>query len=34
MEETGDIHLLMRQLDHSSATTAALYSNPEQEKAK
>ncbi|WP_257985981.1 tyrosine recombinase XerS [Bacillus sp. M6-12] len=34
MEETGDIHLLMRQLGHSSTTTAALYSNPEQEKAK
>ncbi|MBV7509667.1 tyrosine recombinase XerS [Bacillus sp. sid0103] len=34
MEETGDIHLLMRQLGHSSTTTAALYSNPEQEKAQ
>lgn len=34
MEETGDIHLLMRQLGHTSTTTAALYSNPEQEKAK
>jgi site-specific recombinase XerD len=34
MEETNDIHLLMRQLGHTSTTTAALYSNPEQEKAK
>ena len=34
MEETKDIHLLMRQLGHASTTTAALYSNPEQEKAK
>lgn len=33
-EETGDIHLLMRQLGHSSTSTAALYSNPDQEKAK
>ncbi|MDE3841053.1 tyrosine recombinase XerS (plasmid) [Bacillus methanolicus] len=33
MEETGDIHLLMRQLGHSSTTTAALYSNPEEQKA-
>jgi site-specific recombinase XerD len=34
MEETNDIHLLMRQLGHTSTTTAALYTNPEQEKAK
>ena len=34
MDETNDIHLLMRQLGHTSTTTAALYSNPEQEKAK
>jgi site-specific recombinase XerD len=34
MDETGDIHLLMRQLGHTSTTTAALYSNPEQEKAR
>ncbi|HZG71076.1 MAG TPA: tyrosine recombinase XerS [Chondromyces sp.] len=34
MEETNDIHLLMRQLGHSSTTTATLYSNPQQEKAK
>lgn len=34
MEETGDIHLLMRQLGHSSTSTAALYSNPDQEKAQ
>nr|WP_269429935.1 tyrosine-type recombinase/integrase [Bacillus sp. FJAT-27231] len=34
MEETNDIHLLMRQLGHTSTTTATLYSNSEQEKAK
>ncbi|MGE8204690.1 tyrosine-type recombinase/integrase [Heyndrickxia sp. NPDC080065] len=34
MEQENDIHLLMRQLGHTSTTTAALYSNPEQEKAK
>lgn len=34
MEETNDIHLLMRQLGHTSTNTAALYTNPEQEKAK
>ncbi|WP_436580663.1 tyrosine recombinase XerS [Heyndrickxia oleronia] len=34
MDETNDIHLLMRQLGHTSTSTAALYSNPEQEKAK
>ncbi|MGE7184469.1 tyrosine-type recombinase/integrase [Peribacillus sp. NPDC006672] len=33
MEQTGDIHLLMTQLGHTSTTTAALYTNPEQEKA-
>jgi site-specific recombinase XerD len=34
MEQSGDIHLLMTQLGHTSTTTAALYTNPEQEKAK
>ncbi|MFE4706885.1 tyrosine-type recombinase/integrase [Peribacillus simplex] len=34
MEQTGDIHLLMTQLGHTSTTTAALYTNPEQEEAK
>lgn len=34
MEQTGDIHLLMTQLGHTSTTTAALYTNPEKEKAK
>jgi site-specific recombinase XerD len=34
MEQSGDIHLLMTQLCHTSTTTAALYTNPEQEKAK
>ncbi|MEB2630185.1 tyrosine-type recombinase/integrase [Peribacillus frigoritolerans] len=34
VEQSGDIHLLMTQLVHTSTTTAALYTNPEQEKAK
>ncbi|MDQ7861085.1 tyrosine-type recombinase/integrase [Peribacillus frigoritolerans] len=34
MEQSGDIHLLMTQIGHYSTTTAALYTNPEQEKAK
>lgn len=34
MEQSGDIHLLMMQLGHTSTTTAALYTNPEQEKSK
>jgi site-specific recombinase XerD len=34
MAETNDIHLVMTQLGHSSTTTAALYTNPEQEKAR
>ncbi|MBT2605226.1 tyrosine recombinase XerS [Bacillus sp. ISL-53] len=34
MEQSGDIHLLMTQLGHTSTATAALYTNPEQEKAK
>jgi integrase len=34
MEQSGDIHLLMTQLGHTSTTTAALYTNPEQEKVK
>lgn len=34
MEETNDIHLLMTQLGHSTTSTAALYTNPEQEKAR
>jgi hypothetical protein len=34
MEQSGDIHLLMTQLGHTSTTTAALYTNPEQEKLK
>jgi len=34
MEETNDIHLLMMQLGHSTTSTAALYTNPEQEKAR
>ncbi|WP_260402092.1 hypothetical protein [Peribacillus simplex] len=34
MEQPGDIHLLMTQLGHTSTTTAALYTNPEQGKAK
>ncbi|QOS89028.1 tyrosine recombinase XerS [Peribacillus sp. JNUCC41] len=34
MEQSGDIHLLMTQLGHTSTTTAALYTNPEKEKAK
>nr|WP_108671425.1 tyrosine recombinase XerS [Peribacillus acanthi] len=34
MEETNDIHLLMRQLGHGSTTTAALYINPDRDKAK
>ncbi len=34
MEQSGNIHLLMTQLGHTSTTTAALYTNPEQEKAK
>lgn len=34
MEQSGDIHLLMTQLGHTSTTTAALYTNSEQEKAK
>jgi hypothetical protein len=34
MEQSEDIHLLMTQLGHTSTTTAALYTNPEQEKAK
>ncbi|MGE7682865.1 tyrosine-type recombinase/integrase [Peribacillus simplex] len=34
MEQSGDIHLLMTQLGHTSTTTAALYTIPEQEKAK
>ncbi|WP_148359031.1 tyrosine recombinase XerS [Peribacillus simplex] len=34
MEQSGDIHLLMTQLGHTSTTTAALYTNPEQDKAK
>ncbi|OLN22129.1 tyrosine recombinase XerS [Domibacillus antri] len=34
MAETGDIHLLMTQLGHSTTSTAALYTNPEQEKAR
>ncbi|MFJ7932398.1 hypothetical protein [Peribacillus sp. NPDC096448] len=34
MEQSGDIHLLMTQLGHTSTTTAALYTTPEQEKAK
>ncbi len=29
-----EIHLLMTQLSHTSTTTDALYTNPEQEKAK
>ncbi|MDM5358209.1 hypothetical protein [Peribacillus sp. ACCC06369] len=34
MEQSGDIHLLMTQFGHTSTTTAALYTNPEQEKSK
>ncbi|MET1031231.1 tyrosine recombinase XerS [Domibacillus tundrae] len=34
MEQTNDIHLLMMQLGHSTTSTAALYTNPEQEKAR
>ncbi len=34
MEQSGDIHLLMTQLGHTSTTTAALYKNPVHEKAK
>jgi site-specific recombinase XerD len=34
MEQSGDIHLLMTQLGHTSTTTSALYTYPEQEKAK
>ncbi|MGG3477505.1 hypothetical protein ABES21_08295 [Peribacillus frigoritolerans] len=34
MEQSGDIHLLRTQLGHMLTTTAALYTNPEQEKAK
>ncbi|KIL45459.1 tyrosine recombinase [Jeotgalibacillus soli] len=34
MAQSGDIHLLMTQLGHSSTTTAALYSNREHKKAK
>ncbi|WHY58681.1 tyrosine-type recombinase/integrase [Peribacillus simplex] len=34
MEQAVDIHLLMTQLGHTSTTTAALCTNPEQEKAK
>ena len=30
----GYLHLLMTQLGHILTTTAALYTNPEQEKAK
>ncbi|MFJ7512562.1 tyrosine-type recombinase/integrase [Peribacillus simplex] len=33
MEQSGDIHLLT-QLGHTSTTTAALFTNTEQEKAK
>jgi site-specific recombinase XerD len=33
MDQTGDIHLLMTQLGHTSTTTAALYTNPEHQKA-
>ncbi|MFJ7469223.1 tyrosine-type recombinase/integrase [Peribacillus frigoritolerans] len=34
MGQSGDIHFLMTQLGHTSTTTAALYTNPELEKAK
>lgn len=34
MEQEKDIHLLMMQLGHSSTTTAALYDNPDSDKAK
>ncbi|UZD48721.1 hypothetical protein [Peribacillus frigoritolerans] len=34
MEQSGEIHLLMTELGHTSTTTAPLYTNPEQEKAK
>ncbi|MFS0670164.1 hypothetical protein AB1L12_19890 [Peribacillus frigoritolerans] len=34
MDQSGDIHLLMTQLGHTSTTTAALYTNPGQEKSK
>ncbi|MFE5429152.1 tyrosine-type recombinase/integrase [Peribacillus simplex] len=34
MEQSGDIHLLMTQLGHTSTITAALYTNSEKEKAK
>lgn len=34
MDQSGDIHLLMTQLGHNSTTTAALYTNPGQEKSK
>lgn len=34
MDQSGDIHLLMTQVGHTSTTTAALYTNPGQEKSK
>lgn len=34
MDRSGDIHLLMTQLGHTSTTTAALYTNPGQKKSK
>ncbi|MGM9925104.1 MAG: tyrosine recombinase XerS [Bacillus sp. (in: firmicutes)] len=34
MEQENDIHLVMSQLGHTSTTTAALYVNPEKEKAR
>ncbi|MEH6945339.1 tyrosine-type recombinase/integrase [Bacillus sp. JJ722] len=33
MEQENDLHLVMSQLGHSSTTTAALYVNPDKEKA-
>lgn len=34
MEQSGDIHLLMTQLGHTSTTTAALYKTPSKRRLK